>query len=107
MSDERKLNFIKYGQVPIKHTGIAHDDFQLKPHIRERENNIFTCSVCDSEIKPNDSLHTHTLRGHLIERKRPDFLGKPMPPEFPWEVLGFICGKCWDESAEYDSLYYG
>lgn len=107
MSDDRKLNYIKHGQVPVKHTGIAHDDFIIQSWKRKQDNIFYKCSICDCDIKPDDSLHTHTERGKLIERPQSDFLGKPQPPKYPWEVLGFVCGKCWDESVEYDQLYYG
>jgi len=105
--DDRKLNWIKHGQVPIKHTGIAHTDFELLSYKRKELNIVYECSVCDAKIMPDDWMHEHTQRGVLIERKQPDFLGKPQPPKFPWEVLGFVCKKCFDESTEYDMLYYG
>lgn len=36
MSDDRKLNYIKHGTVPVKHTGIAHDDFEVQPWMRKK-----------------------------------------------------------------------
>lgn len=107
MSDDRKLDYIKHGKVPIKHTGIANTDFVLQSWKRQQENIIYDCSICDSKIQPNDYMHEVTQRGMLIERKQPDLLGNPQPSKFPWEVLGFVCKKCFDESAEYDNLYYG
>jgi len=107
MSDDRKLNYIKHGQVPVIHTGIAHTDFELQSWKRKQDNIVYQCSICDCKITPDDILHTHTQRGKLIERPQPDFLGKSQSPKYPWEILGFICGKCCGESAEYDNLYYG
>lgn len=107
MGDDRKLNYVKFGTVPIKHTGISHDDFQLQTWMRVKDRTNFQCSICDCIIKPEDNLHTHTQMGKTIERKQPDFLGKPMPSKFPWEVLGFICDNCYGESSKYDNLYYG
>lgn len=107
MSNDRKLNYIQHGQVPVKHTGIAHTDDELQRWKRKENNIIYECSICDSKIMPDDTLHTHTQKGKLIERKQPDFLGHEMSPKYPWEILGFICGKCFDESSEYDQLYYG
>lgn len=101
------VDYITKGIFPIKRTGIGNQDWEIKQYKRKELNIIYECSLCDCKILPDDTLNEYTDRRYLIERKRPDFLGKPQKSEFHYEVLGFICKKCNDESAEYDNLYYG
>lgn len=103
-----KLNdYISKGKFPIKRTGISNQDWELKEYKRKELNIIYECSLCDCKILPEEQLNEYIDRAYLIERKRPDFLGKAQEPQLHYEVLGFICKKCNDEISEYDTLYYG
>lgn len=94
-------DYIKDGTFPIVRTGISNDDWVIQTWKRKQENITHTCSLCDCEIKPDDTLHTHTQRGFTVPRQGMVGIRNES------EVLGFICKACNEEATEYDQLYYG
>jgi hypothetical protein len=94
--------FIKNRIFPIEHTGIGHTDDAINTYQRKLKQLSYKCSLCETIIKPEDWMEVKTQMGMLVKREQPDFLGKPQPPKYPWEVLGFICIKCNEAITEAD-----
>ncbi len=94
-------DFIRDGKFPIIRTGLSNDDWDIQTWKRKEKDLVYTCSLCDSEIKPDDILHTHIQRGYTVPREGISGIRNES------EVLGFICKSCNDEITEYDQLYYG
>lgn len=89
-------------KFPIKRTGISVDDFEVRSYKMKQENITYKCSLCNCVIKHDSSFNTYSERGYTVPRDSYLFGVQNRS-----EVLGFICRKCNEEIAEYDSLTYG
>ena len=100
-----KLNdYILNNIFPLVHTGKAFSDECFNRHIRTRENTIYKCSLCDSDILPSESLNILTQSGHVVELKTQEFIGGFHHIK---EALGYTCKKCDEEISSLDMLHYG